>query len=435
MRDLVGSLLDNALSEINRREPDYLTRFPVNFPPLAEAAIHYRRPSALDARASVALEEALRSSVAFFEQRGVRQRSSDAANDPIGKMLLDSAIDAFAAGLGDLRLRPADTPPEVGFADLYEQRQTAGGRRYLLARAGERPLVLVNACGMPLSLWSRLLNDRSHGLRILTVESRGATLAEGGMSDFTPLAVDAADIVAAMDDAGLDHADLLAWCNGGRIAIDVAAQLPHRIGSVILVSPTLRGAMDVPPQGGAFEDEVDQTFRVVVEQPNLADAFAQAFGGNARFSARESLTRDPSRRALKLFAKPPEEWGSSLIAPMVRADFLRNYSRRAVSDQAYPVHDALQRLAARLLVITGDHDDRVRNTFTSAVLEKWSPAFTLVQISGAGHYAFDLQYQYFRSVMLDFLRESEPAGSARVAVTTRAPGSGSPAGHEKEQPS
>jgi pimeloyl-ACP methyl ester carboxylesterase len=362
------------------------------------------------------MADALSSGFAHLRKRGVTTRDADAEVDPVAILLCDSIADAFAASLGNLNLSPDVASSGDAFAEGCEDRRTTRGVRYLDRRASGNPMVLVNACGMSASLWSRLLKDRSTPWRLIIPQSPCTDLDQGGMAAAADLSADGVAIAAALDDAGIDRADLLAWCSGARIAVEFAGRFPDRVRSLILVCPTLRGAAGVKPQGSVFEDEIHRIFAEVDGRPNLAPAFAEAFRSLMVFTAWERLAGQPKQRAATLFGLPARERVSALIAPLVRPEFLVNYARRALRDETHQVDVALAKLKMPLLLLTGDDDNRVNNAFTAALFGAWDLRFVHARVKGAGHYLYDLQYPYFRSILSAFLAGTLPARSARVEV-------------------
>lgn len=416
-------LVAGALDEVRRREPDYLARFPLAFPSVSEQAERYRQHPRFARYPAAEIEEALAAGIAHFAGQGasVREAGSGVA-DPLAELMLDSVVDAAAAERRDLRLDPR--MPQSGqplgeiLADGYDERRTPAGTRYFIRRRGDRPLVLVNACGIPLAVWSKFLGDRSHGLRIVVVESRTADIVDGGMRAYTDLTVDADDIAAALDHASVDQADILGWCSGGKLAIELANRRPERIRSLVLLSITLRGIRGVERQPNAFEDNMGQIFSTVSQRPTMARIFAKSFQQQekAQFVDWASLADDPARRAATLFGMPAKEHASALIAPMLQPEFLANYGRRMTFDEAYPIDEVLSRLNLPVLAISGDHDTVVDNALTCKGLRRWGPPAVHARVKGSGHYVHDLQYPYFRSILTDFLAGREPVGSARVEV-------------------
>jgi len=79
------------------------------------------------------------------------------------------------------------------------------------------------------------LIDPRHG--VVAFDARG----HGG-SDYEPEAFSSTvDAVAVMDAAGLDRAVLIGCSTGGRVAVDVALERPHRVRALVLVAAPIMG--------------------------------------------------------------------------------------------------------------------------------------------------------------------------------------------------
>ena len=128
--------------------------------------------------------EAMTDGLQYLKRQGTVVIETDADNDALGQMMLDSTMDALAAAENRLSLRPCPQlriPLAEVLSSLYDMHSPRGGPRYFIRRTGTVPLVLVNAVGLPLEIWSRFLGDSTHPFRILVVESRCSDLVRGGM--------------------------------------------------------------------------------------------------------------------------------------------------------------------------------------------------------------------------------------------------------------
>jgi len=416
---LFFQLIDDALGEIVRRDPPYLERFPLTFPVLAKQAEIYGRHPQFQSFSLTQIESGLQMGLEYIAEQSGDVRTDGEENDPVARLMLDSIMDAFAADQQVLHLRPNDQTPRTLAHILrsdYDERRTSEGIRYFTRRFGERPLVLISACGISPAIWSSFLGDHSHSFKIIIVESRNTELLLGGMQNCVDLTVDGADVAAALDTEQVSEADVLAWCNGARIAIGMVDRYPDRFRSLILLSPALRGMSGVAPQPSAFEEVMSEIFENLTKRPQLAGNFANAFAKQPQAVNWDTVASDPSHRATTLFGLAAKEHSRTLLAPMLRPDSLINLGRRLAFDQTYPTSEALSRLDLPLLLLTGDHDTIVNNAFSCAALTTWGPSVVHAKVTGAGHYLHDLQYPYFISMVSDFLAAQPLAASARVLV-------------------
>ena len=343
--------------------------------------------------------------------------------EPASGIIFASILDAIAAENEMLPMRAASTTrhsTEQILADGYDERQTATGKKYVIRRRGEQPLVLVNALGIPLKIWNRLLADPSDQFRIIVVENRCGDLFSGGMNSDVPLMQHAEDIAEVFASEHLDGVHILGWCNGGRIAIELANRCRSNVRSLTLLSPTLRSAGQKSQPGSLFEDRLEQIFTTVKKTPALAAPLVNMISRFSQPPDWDALASDASARAKALFALPALEIASAFLIPMSTPFFLLNYAKRTAADEAYPTKETVHSLAQSdlpALLITGSHDSMVSNRETCAVLESAGLNGIHVEVSGAGHYIQDLQYPYLSWLLKSFIEQSAIIGKAlRVSV-------------------
>jgi pimeloyl-ACP methyl ester carboxylesterase len=406
---IAEDLLDEALSEIRRRDPVFLKHRNIDLPQAGDAAAFYPEHPLFLALGEAATVDRLARGFAFLARRGLRSRAGPPSL--LGRLLCDSIVDAFAAEAGLIALRPAGPPPALGavLAADYDQRCT-DGVPYSVRRRGSRWLLLVNAVGMPLSVWSALLADPAHDFRVLVID--------GGRDDLDrPCAMDRTleDEVEAIrrilaGEAAQD-VTVLGWCSGGRVAAEVAALEPGRVAQLILASATFRGAMaDVAPLT-RFEQDVDALFASIRRDPGSA-------AGLSRMLVQAQGAACPAADEAALLRLPAEARAADLTAPFATADRLRAYAARLAGDHGHDAGETLARIAAPVLAISGAQDQVIANENTLAVLRASTRRLSAVEIRGAGHYAQDLQYAYFRMLLEDAAAGRPPTACARVNVLT-----------------
>jgi pimeloyl-ACP methyl ester carboxylesterase len=417
------SLLDNAAGEVLRREPTYFSRFELALPDLDLQAQTYHTYPLFKDYSQTRIAECLRIGKAYLARSGLKYSKDISKPDPVSAMLFDSVMDAFAAEQDRLSIRPE--PSNDGsfvqrFTASYDQHIASNGLRYFIGRQGQRPLLLITAVGVPIAVWSKLLLDGSHGFRIIVVETRHSDIFSGGLRGDTDLRTDAEDTAAVVEGERVDPVDVLAWSNGARVAIDLAFSRATFVRSLILLGPTLCGVEGMTPIYSEFEEQITRIFAAVGKNSVAGNFFSKALTESIRIRNWDSCGADSDRRARMLLSLPAREHAPMLIAPLANGDLLFNFMERFAADLRYQIRDRLSSLKLPLLVITGDHDHIVSNSFTHAALSRFVPHFIRVNIKGAGHCTQDLQYRYFLSLMKYFIEGNCPAiPTARVEVIPR----------------
>lgn len=414
-------MLTHALREIERRVPDYLARFPLLF---ANPDEYYQKhvasyPQTDESLSSFAgkFDEGLE----YLRRRGARIEMSRCPYDPVADMLAETMADGIEPGRLATPETPATSEFSSRFKSLYREGRIDGGRRYYIRKAGRIPLLLISALGIPVHVWSRLLLDDTHDFRIVLVETHSWDLFQGGMKETSSVEEDCADVVDLILREDLRSAHVLAWCNGAKIALELAGAAAGALRSLTFVSPSLNALRAVPEGETKYESGLRQIITAVARNPAMAQLIAKGFAQLSQPVDWDSLAGRVEDRARILFGLPAQEHAPALTRPFADLDSLRRYAQRGARDYAYPSRERLDDVRVPCLVISGDSDQVVSSGPAKALLGACCSPVTYALIAGAGHYAFDLQYPYFRSILADFTNGLTPAPRVRVRIEASHP--------------
>lgn len=109
-----------------------------------------------------------------------------------------------------------------------------------LEGADDRPvLVLLNSIGTDMALWDSCLPHLWPAFRTLRVDTRGHGASDAPGGDYS-LPMLAADVVAAMDAAGVARAAVAGVSLGGMIAMQLALDAPDRVSALIPICTSAR---------------------------------------------------------------------------------------------------------------------------------------------------------------------------------------------------
>ncbi len=109
---------------------------------------------------------------------------------------------------------------------------------YELVGEGERTAVLIPGTFADRRSWAKQVGALSFRLRLLLFDPRGTGRTPDPGRPFTPDDL-AEDVLAALDAAGVERADLVGHSLGAHLALLVAARWPDRVGRVVAAAPTL----------------------------------------------------------------------------------------------------------------------------------------------------------------------------------------------------
>ncbi len=403
--DLFHSLMLNAVDEIIRRDPQYLSKQPVRTGRAAPNG-----PSRTFAGSQALVERC----VEFLRRADIPLDDTAVEADDAWKLLMASAADAEAAERGAVSLAPSVSPQPIEHVlrDHYDERKLNNGARYFVRRRGRQPLVVINASGVPAALWTQLLADETDHFRILLCESRASDLFAGGLHTDTTAEMDAADAALAVQQEGFDRVDVLAWCNGHLPAIELTGKTA--VDSVVLLAPSFFTSDE--RFATVYGRKILGMLDVVRREPAMTSALCKFTLAQVTASA-----ADPAKSGLPVWSLPDRARVFEIASPMATTPSLTRYAGRLASDSIYPLRQKLATLTNRLMVITGNDDHIASDAAATELLAAARVRNTRIRMAGAGHYIQDLQYRYLRTLLESFLVErSEPRPLARIAVTSAA---------------
>lgn len=293
-------------------------------------------------------------------------------------------------------------------ASEYERRALpdTSAHCYLRRRPGQ-PLLLLNALGLPLTIWSRLLHG-DHGYQLIVPELSVCRLLEGGMTatkSAREVAGELGQLIEGLDNSGVD---VLAWCNGGRIGMELLRTAGDLIGHLVLLCPTFRGGVTPSGQTSTFEDHLESMFALASSGPGRAGRVAALMRRPQPELDWSELAEEPTQLAAVLLGAPRAVLQNDMKIPMAEADSLAHYVARTRLDEALSADATGSLPGERITLICGSHDSVVANSHTVEWLTRRAPGFAHLEVSGAGHYIQDLQYGYLMHV-LDRVLSERPA--------------------------
>lgn len=260
--------------------------------------------------------------------------------------------------------------------------------RYRAAGAGPA-LVLVHGWLLDLACWDLLEPALPPRFRVLSMDRRGY----GGSSGAPSLEADALDVLAMLDELGIERAAVVGHSQGARVALEIVRRAPQRVGSVILDgSPALPGL----PGGPWLEETPLARYRELL----LAEGPA---------ALRQALAEHPLMRLATA-----DEAAHAALATMLARNCV------AGLDAPPPARDcawAAVPPGMPALVVNGELDTPQRLAAGDA-LAALIPGAERRVLPGAGHLAcLDQPAAYGRLVAEFVLRSTSPRTPERMEPT------------------
>ncbi|MEV0148200.1 MULTISPECIES: alpha/beta fold hydrolase [unclassified Nonomuraea] len=246
------------------------------------------------------------------------------------------------------------------------------GLAYQVGGRGE-PLVLLSGQANSHHWWDGVRAGFEETHRTITLDYRG-TGASGKPDEPYSTRALAADVVAVLDDLGVERAHVYGTSMGGRVAQWLAADHPGRVASLVLgcTSP-----------GGEHGVERDNTVRRALAQPDRA----------AAGRALAELMYTP--RWLETHPGPYHTTGDPGMPAHARR-------RHLAASNGHDAWDALPGITAPTLVLHGT-DDLLTPADNAPLLAGRIPGARMILIAGARHAYFEEFQDYATAVVLDFL--------------------------------
>jgi pimeloyl-ACP methyl ester carboxylesterase len=219
-------------------------------------------------------------------------------------------------------------------------------------------------------------------------------LVEGGMTETSSAREVAGVLRDLLDDLALPEVDVLAWCNGGRIGVELLRLAGPAIGTLVLLSPTFRGGVTPGGRTSPYENNLDKLFSMVAAVSSRAGYASTMLGLPQPAPDWRQFDGQPEERARQLFSMPRLAFNAVMARPMATAESLVHYVRRTYLDEAISAEAPAPLPGERVVLIQGSHDSIVDNVQTREWLAERAPGFRCYEVSGAGHYVNDLQYPY-----------------------------------------
>lgn len=269
-----------------------------------------------------------------------------------------------------------------------------------LGDAGGVPVLLCNAVGANLDIWSPVIDGLTSDRRLIAWDMRGMFESGPSNSDRLDAWMHAHDGIAAARAWGAERFHLLAWSSGGRIALEIASRFPERVVSLSMIC-----AGYGHPLSGLLRLDLSSLL------PRLA--------GLTRFAAA------PLHGLLKNLVQRPEVVGlvrqSGAIAGTADTQAFVAYLRglaqldpstlfrtyHAVSGDAAP--DLLGEVIAPTLIIAGEHDQFTSRSTTTELVAKIDDA-RLEIYEDATHYLPIEHPERLAHDLVRFFKEIENVG-------------------------
>lgn len=272
------------------------------------------------------------------------------------------------------------------------------GRPLSYVVAGSGPdLVIVNAYGVAVELWDKVVERLSREYRVILWNMRGFTEAEYDLK-FT-LEDHADDLVEILDHAGCRSAHMLAYCSGTKVALAARTRLGGRVRSLAFVGGNFWPLAGYGPMKCKFATNLHKLAQQVKKRPFMAPIVVTMMTSNAA-SALPMVAEN-----LSLISK---EYRHLVVAPFATKGAVMTYADLVVNYYDTDATPYLDGIDVPTLVIEAGNDAIVSPDLSNAAARRISGA-EHVSAPSFSHFCMIEAPDELSDVVADFLARQEGA--------------------------
>ena len=307
------------------------------------------------------------------------------------------------------RFKAEDSRAELFVSPLegFENKtiQTSDGiLSYYVGGNGSVPILIINAYGQSLHFWTELFNLMRDDYRIYLWEIRGTSVVAGGMQGNFTVNDHVADALKILEAEDLEGCNVIGWCTGGKIALELASRAPGRVGRLICLTPSFKGTAGESMDTN-YEKSMEPICRAVDRNPaqaRLVQEFMGSFfaGADTSDDKRGGGLGQNVRNVLGMVNRNVRPL---LVAPFVAESSIVHYSRQLLQFWAHDISALYDLVDAPIMVLSGERDDIADPRLAQKVVGKFANSVGF-QVIGGSHY---IHKEHSRSVkrMLDAFLE------------------------------
>jgi 3-oxoadipate enol-lactonase len=244
-------------------------------------------------------------------------------------------------------------------------------------RGAGPPVVLIHGLGYARWGWEPVADRLADSFEVVLLDNRGIGASDAPPGPYT-CAEMAADVVAVLDEAGVERAHVVGTSLGGMVAQELVLAAPARVDRLVLVCTTPGGPKAAPMPAPTVE--------LIAAAPSLEPLVAlRRFVENALAPnpAGELVDRILTHRIAT--AQPPAAWAAQAAAGM-----------------SFDAWERATQIEAPTLVVHGT-EDVVVDPANAALLGERIPGARVELFDGCGHLLFWEEPARFVEVVGEFL--------------------------------
>jgi pimeloyl-ACP methyl ester carboxylesterase len=279
---------------------------------------------------------------------------------------------------------------------------------YTLGDPAKKPLLLVNAYGMPVTFMEPLAQALENDFYLVTWESRGipSSATEVSDHDLSPSA-HVRDGFYIMDLLSLEKPDVIGWCTGAHIALKMALMNRERVGKLIL----LNGGFNFDNiQDTAFQKNMRHVMVAACRNMGLARLYHSAMYSRSEAQSSTGVA-DASEKTMDIFRSTDTSLVHLTGTPYASPENLFKYASmiaRFIQDKDY---SGMEEMGENVLILTAK-DDVTTGYMGSVYLSNCIPGSKISFHPTGDHFLLYNDSEYVSNQVRAFLmsgRHAKPA--------------------------
>jgi pimeloyl-ACP methyl ester carboxylesterase len=239
-------------------------------------------------------------------------------------------------------------------------------------------VVVVNALGMGLFYWARLIDRLAHDHRIVIWELR-TTTGDGRVATVDD---QVEDIAAIVEEVAAGPVYLVGWCSGPKLCLRYASAHPDRVAAMVF----LAGTYGDPSSETSYQKRLGKVFELLLRSPGMAATVRNMLTDSSSVAAGLS-DQSGGDFALEpeILARADPSLQSSLITPYRSDETTLAYATQLLDFWSRSL-DAEARAAGSPTLIIGAELDRIASPKLGQEVAKLLPRGRCIEMPGATHY-------------------------------------------------
>ncbi len=264
----------------------------------------------------------------------------------------------------------------AGFPGPDTLRSRDGLQYYLFGNTGPT-VIVVNAIGMGLQYWARLIDRLAPDHRVVIWQLRTTLTLDEQVADV-------AAIVEEIEKIAEGPVHLVGWCSGPKLCLKYAAAHPDRVASMVL----LAGTYGDPSTETGYQKRLDKVFELLERSPGMAPTVRGMLTDSA------SVAQEP-----EVLARADPELQSALLAPYRSDESTLAYAKQIRDFWNCPLDTSV---GSPTLVVSAELD-RIASPKLGLEVARSLPRARFVEMPGATHYCMYDRPDEVAALIRDFL--------------------------------